>query len=453
MQAPQRIRIGVLAHVGNGNLGDEATVAAMLRNLRERLPEAEFVAFTLNPADTARRHGVTSYPIRRDFFLEQTAPAAASSSASEKPRRERLKSWIRGAPFLMRPLRGARAMLHGLRQALLEIPFLCKSYRRLSSTSLLLIAGSHQLSEIRGGPWWFPFTLFKWTLLARVRRIPVALVSVGAGPFHSPLARWLSRFTLAMAAYASYRDEVSREAIRRLGVREPGPFAPDLAFSLSPAVHDSDPRQPIVALNPMPPFLWRDYDQATAQALHANYAGALTKFVTWLIDRGYRVAFLATQLRGDPPVIADLLKRVANERPDAVERGQAYVHRVEGLDDLLTGLRFARIVVATRFHGAVLGSAVGRPVLALAYHPKTYDLMRQMGDGRHAVDAEGISAEALKSAFVELEQQSPSAAAERQACLAATRTILAAQYDRLVELLHRRRVPGVDPLREQARVA
>ena len=58
-------KIGLLHHVGGGNLGDDATLDAVAGNIKRRWPNAEIVAFSMNPDDTETRHGIMSYPIRR----------------------------------------------------------------------------------------------------------------------------------------------------------------------------------------------------------------------------------------------------------------------------------------------------------------------------------------------------------------------------------------------------
>src|SRR6516164_3045846 len=60
--------IGLLHHLGGGNLGDEATLDAVAYNIKRRWPTAEIVAFSMNPDDTARRHGIASYAIRRKVW-------------------------------------------------------------------------------------------------------------------------------------------------------------------------------------------------------------------------------------------------------------------------------------------------------------------------------------------------------------------------------------------------
>ena len=85
-------KVAVFAHIGRGNLGDEATMAAIIQNVRLRHPCAEIRAFTLNPADTHARHGVPAFPIRR---LSDPSPA---TGARHKPRL--MAPWL---PRLVRP--------------------------------------------------------------------------------------------------------------------------------------------------------------------------------------------------------------------------------------------------------------------------------------------------------------------------------------------------------------
>src|SRR5215510_11466106 len=57
-------KIGLLDHLGGGNLGDDATLDAVMQNIKSRWPQAEIFGFSMNPSDTESRHGIRSYPIR-----------------------------------------------------------------------------------------------------------------------------------------------------------------------------------------------------------------------------------------------------------------------------------------------------------------------------------------------------------------------------------------------------
>ncbi len=60
-------KIGLVDHIGFGNLGDDATQVAVMKHIRNRWPNAEIVLFSMNPADSRFRHGVAAYPIRAEF--------------------------------------------------------------------------------------------------------------------------------------------------------------------------------------------------------------------------------------------------------------------------------------------------------------------------------------------------------------------------------------------------
>ena len=58
-------KIGLLDHMGAGNLGDDTTQTAVMNNIKRRWPNAEICGFSMNPSDTRLRHGIASYAIRR----------------------------------------------------------------------------------------------------------------------------------------------------------------------------------------------------------------------------------------------------------------------------------------------------------------------------------------------------------------------------------------------------
>src|SRR5581483_6384540 len=150
----RRLCIGVLAHAGTRNLGDEALVAAVLQGIRRRYPDAEIRAFTGDPDD------------RRPPPPETAAGGHGGSAAAS------LLARARAVAKAVRPLRrvalGARRGLAATRSVLAEPAFLLRSYRRLRGVRLLLVAGSQQLNDAYGGPWGFPYTLWKWSALAKI---------------------------------------------------------------------------------------------------------------------------------------------------------------------------------------------------------------------------------------------------------------------------------------------
>ncbi|HON42292.1 MAG TPA: polysaccharide pyruvyl transferase CsaB, partial [Bacillota bacterium] len=52
------MRVVVSGYHGFGNLGDEAVLAALIQQMKEIAPEAEFVALSGDPACTVSAHGI-----------------------------------------------------------------------------------------------------------------------------------------------------------------------------------------------------------------------------------------------------------------------------------------------------------------------------------------------------------------------------------------------------------
>src|SRR5262249_26140976 len=107
-------KIGFLDHVGGGNLGDEATLDAVAANIKRRWPNAEIVAFSMNPDDTEARHGIMSHPIRRKRRTIGYKPAGTEATLKET-----VKALTRkyGAVFYLLKATNAVVSLPGMRQA------------------------------------------------------------------------------------------------------------------------------------------------------------------------------------------------------------------------------------------------------------------------------------------------------------------------------------------------
>ncbi len=71
---PKASRVALLAHCGTGNLGDEASIASVLDNIRRRAPGVSIVGVTMDPDDTRRRHGAV-----RQGALDASAASGRSA--------------------------------------------------------------------------------------------------------------------------------------------------------------------------------------------------------------------------------------------------------------------------------------------------------------------------------------------------------------------------------------
>lgn len=432
------MRIGIFGHVGNQNLGDEALIAAVIQNLRRRYPGAELRGFTGRPDDTEQRHGIPAFPLWR--MAGHPATATQPDRAAESPAGRRaglsaswpgLRAWLRRMPALRVLVRAARQLGRWVVAVPLEIAFLAQSYRHLRGTDLLLVAGSQQLNDYWSGPWGFPFTLFKWSLLARTTGTKVALLSMGAGPLRTRLGKFFIRQTLRLAHYCSYRDDDARRCVMALGVPGEHPVVPDLVFSLHvdvpprPAVRA---RRRIVGINPMPVFddaYWPEHDPPVYQ----RYVHTLASFADGLIESGHEVRFFPTQLVVDPRVI-DHVRGLMTCRRAAVGGGRLVAARIDSFDALMSLIDGLDLVVATRYHGTLFALIRHKPVLSIAYGGKSVELLAQLGLAEYAIDLGRLTLATLRERFLALERYGGEFGETVRQRLPAIRRALEIQYDR-----------------------
>ena len=428
-------RIGILGHVGTQNLGDEAILAAVIQNLRARLPDVEIDCFTARPEDTELRHGVRAFPVRR---LAGKAHASLSSPAGAHATFAsgmwaRLGDRIRALPRLYRSLKSIQTAGAALIRAACEPAFLIQSYRNLKRNRLLIIAGSQQLNDAYGGPWGFPYTLFKWTLLAKLAGTKVGFLSVGAGPLTSSLSRWFCRCALSWADYRSYRDEISSLLAQRIGVRGQNPVVPDLVYSLSMTdTPSSRPNsRPIVGINPVPFFDGR-YWPTDDRRIYEDYVRKIANFVQWLVETGHQVVLFPTQLRADPLVIDDIRQALNGYGNDDSVRVSSAFRDVQGLIHELCEMD---LVVANRYHGILLSIALNKPVLGLAYHDKSNALLKHISAGEYSMDVKDLDLGQMQARFALLESQAKSVKQIMVDKIRTLRVALDRQYDQVLALL------------------
>ena len=129
--------------ITNGNnLGDDTVVAILIHKIREYYPDAEIVGFSLDPADTARRHGIKAFPIRHTKRYLSPASEPPLSRVDLKPTLYiELKQLLKKCPILFKPLQSLKIGLCGvlirLREVLHDLPFWRRSFHQLRGCDLL----------------------------------------------------------------------------------------------------------------------------------------------------------------------------------------------------------------------------------------------------------------------------------------------------------------------------
>jgi polysaccharide pyruvyl transferase WcaK-like protein len=397
--------VAVIGNYGNSNLGDEATLAAIIEQIRRRRPNPKIIALSVDPDDTRARHGVTA-------LAAWGRPRKPRPAEAPAPRHSRLSIWMRNAvrPFTS-IVRGPLDLLVGLGVAADEVIFPLACRAAMSGVDLLIVGGSGQINDQFSGPWNVPYRLLVWVLAAKLAGAQVGFLCVGAGSVTASLSRTFLKAALSLADHRSLRDERSRRIVDELGVRRPSVVAADVVFDLESATALAAIRKPsdpprVVGLNVFPyhaPFYWPDADPAIYRAYLDNAA----ELIGWLGRRRYVVHLFPTQLRADLRVIRDLTATL--ERKGIRLPATQLLHaQVTGVESLAATVAAVDLVVATRFHALVMALRAGTPVLALSSQPKTDDLMADMGLSAYRVSIDHIEMDPLTARFTSLAQNAAS---------------------------------------------
>jgi polysaccharide pyruvyl transferase WcaK-like protein len=308
------------------------------------------------------------------------------------------------------------------------------AYRLLKATDVLAIAGSGPLEDDRGGA----YRLAKWTVLARVAGAQVAVLSVGAGPLRKRLNQLLVRISLGLSSYVTVRNESSRETLRVCGVRRPLDIVPDMAWSWPALGKPSGTggtaarAQLRIGVNAMNPVFSRypQHERPTESAVEA-YRQALAQFIESLVRDGHRVLLFSSELRLDEEYASQLLPVVSRAGGRPVGSAEILPSRDDGARTLLRTIDQCDVVIASRFHVALLALARGKRTLGLAYHPKTADLFRSVGLSGATLDLFSLTCDSLLRAFRQVVQAPPPMLAD---CIAGFRRVQSSQFDTLTSL-------------------
>jgi polysaccharide pyruvyl transferase WcaK-like protein len=423
------LRLGILGHYGTRNLGDEAIVESVLGALRELSGDIEPVGISMNPADTAERHGIRSVGLRS--YSAGPKPATDGEPLPSPPAKS-LRSAAKKIPPLKWTWRLMSRLVAAAGDCVTELRHVSKVFREVRRLDGVIIAGSGQFEDSWGGPMAFPYTLFKWSLAARLAGKPLAILSSGAGPIDRALSRWFLRRSVRWSCYASFRDEASAALMHAVSGRSQQ-VAPDLALGLDvdPALRPS-PVAGHIGVNVMPIYdarYWHTADSARYQ----GYIEAVATAVADLCRTGYRVTLIATQPK-DLLAADDLRAAIDRRLGSHVELATTYPGSVR---ELLEVLSTCEVLVASRLHALILAALVGTPAVGICKDEKQREFMRQVGAAGIAIPFETANADLLGFEIRRARTRSAESVAALREFVDCSRAAVRLQYARAIEEIGR----------------
>jgi polysaccharide pyruvyl transferase WcaK-like protein len=369
-------RIAFFGHFGINNFGNDATLSAILWNLRRVLPDAEFSCICTEPEIISARHKIAAFPVRSSRWL----------TTAWKPKNA--------------VTRLLRLMFLGIPN---ELNRWYTAFRILKRTDALIVPGTGLLNDtfdIMSGP----YHLFKWSVAAKLGGCKVFFISVGAGPLNSVRGKFFAKSALALAKFRSYRDVSSADYLKSVGFyRRDDRIYPDLVFSLPAVVGGNFSKRRkgrlVVGLGLM--RYSSEYTENTSvSTTYDRYVESLLSFVKWLLERNYDVRLLIGEV-GDP--VEEFFRRL-NEGLPGYDSGRIIYEQPGSVEQLNVQIADTDLVVATRFHNAVFALLSNKPTISISFHHKCVSLMNSMGLSEYCLDIVRLSADDLIAKVLDVEK-------------------------------------------------
>lgn len=405
--APARRKVALFGVFGAGNLGNECTLQAMLFHLRRLAPHADILCICSNPKEVAAIYQVSAVSIR---------------GAPLHPLQNRIARWV-------------RRLLLGVP---VELGRWYKALRALKGVDMLVMTGTGMLGDVGIGPFGLHYDILKWSLIAKLRRCKVIFVSVGVGPLSNRTSKRFVKAVLALADYRSYRDDFSKRYLQELHFDAPDdPVFPDLAFSLPPAIvppaaPSRDGQKAVVAVGIITYSNLRE--NSGSDSAYRQYIARLSTFVSWLCAHNYRIQLLIGDAVHDHRARLDL--RSSLEAQGLIyDEAWMVDEPASSVDQVISQLARAKLVVASRFHNVLLALWLNKPVLAISFHEKVDSLMNAVGLADFGQDIEEIDVDKMTEQFLALERMSDVIASQIRQKADAYRFALDEQYNRIFSML------------------
>ena len=364
-------RVGLFGLLGQGNIGNNISMDAVLRYLKAEHPDAIVDVMCKGPETVTGRYGVPAMTMNWYQRFERTAS---------------------GVPAVLLKLLGKAID-----------PFRIGAWAARHDVVIIPGMGTMEAS-LPLHPWGLPYSFFLLCTSGKLFRTKVAFVSVGAGAVKRRATRMLLDASARLAYYRSYRDLPSLDLMRERGVDVSGDHVfSDLAFSIPPLPCAPGDRR-IVGVGVMG-YRGGNDDRAQGADIYAAYMDAIKSFTRWLIDHDYRVRIVIGD-ENEPDLVAgeELLADIRASRP-GLDPECVTAEHATSFAELMEAMAPAATIVATRYHSMFCALRLGKPVLSLSYAPKFAAVASTMGLAEFCQPAKSPDADLLIAQFTELEKR------------------------------------------------
>lgn len=337
------LHVGLFGVLGSGNWGNDVSLEVVVDFLRRRFPEAKLSFMAMGPDRIGNTYQAPAVHLQwYEAHFDRSEPRA--------------DVLLKVLGRLLDPLR---------------------TWAWARKLDVVIVPGAGVLETTTPTrPWGLPFGLLALGVAARLAGTRLAYVGVGASRTRSVATGWVLARAGRLADYRSYRDQLSREAARSMGVdvSEDRVFT-DLAFALAgaPAAGAKGTGGRVIGVGLMN-YRGGGDDRHRADRLHATYVRAMNRLVETFLEEGWQVR-LFTGDREDDAVVREVVAEARARRPGV----PLVAEPVSSMAELMDVIASVDVVVASRYHNVLGALLLAVPTLSVSYADKNDVLMADMG--------------------------------------------------------------------------
>lgn len=371
--------VGIIAGSISGNKGSEAMIMAVVKCLQKRLPGLRFIIFT-------------PYP-KSDRLVAHKLPEAEIED---------------GSPFaLVFKMFPAALLERFLRPVRIAATSLFRESRLLKKCDILIDVAGISFSD--GREIYLPFNVLTiWPKL--ILGGDVVKISQACGPFNNRLNRFFARWILPRCRFLAARGKETAENLKSIGV-DHYQQCPDVSFLLNECedmnsltdtaatyLDFGTKSRQLVGLCPS------SIAYKSCLSCNVNYNDINAKFISNLVNKGYRVLLLPHSLRlgsnklrnNDLPVIKRIMQQVGRNAEVACvsdELDSITLRKIIGKCDFFVG---------SRIHGMISALAMSVPVMVCGWGHKYFEILDAFELRDYAFDYRLLSLEMMENIFERL---------------------------------------------------
>jgi len=388
------MKVALVHHIGGGNLGEDASKAAIREYIGACWPQAEIACLRMLRDDFA---GELSWPLSH-----RTLDGRVSVSSKRQAVKQKLKSLVERQRWLLKSLQRLYRLAKKPVATVQELTFLISSFRVLRSFNVLVLSAGDQFGEATGQhrnlrpSWKHPSHVFKWVLLAKIARVRSVLLNVGGAPQQGLTLAFIAG-ALSVADSVGFRNEQSRESFSFRDAKRRSFLLCDAAYNrkvVTPTGSNQSRRaKPVVGIAPM---VMSD----PKMPLDSAFLHRMAAFVVSLINNGYFVRLFCTNINVDSAGVCHMQDILKTYDLDSTALGN--IDRVHqwSAEELLTNMSSMDYVVTSRFHGVVFAHLLNKPVLAVSDHHCVRNFMDNLGLSPYCLSIVDSTSDDLLNAFL-----------------------------------------------------